>query len=1592
MPGGGEYSATENTTNYKAIHCEKIPELFLDKLVAKKHFSRFGKINRFILRPKRLSCTVEYENVEDARTAVLEAGNFNGIEFVVNYAAHEVAHVQNTEEWFDADVQAELEAMGSGPNLFNTIRTNKAMTLSRTTMLNKPIVTNPTKSIKSTHSNEAIGLDDDVPQIDRKELEAVLKKPALTSEDKYRVLEARDKLIRLANVKQTDIKKAVATRGTCPDMCPEKERLMRDFQRQVSSFEWPDEDEDLKTAISHRKAIKEYSRSSADQEFPLAHELRSESVLQMTMLYLMHRIMDLCEDPQTSLGDWFHFVWDRTRSIRKDITQQELCSLEAVELVEQCARFHIHCAARLVAEDASVFDRKINAENLTKCLQTLKYMYHDLRLKGIECPRESEFRSYVITLNLADSNFLWELRHLPEHIQNATEIKNSIAFCSALQNDNYVRFFAMIKSDQISYLSACILLGYFNKLRLRAMEVIIKSHKSHKAMVCLPLSYLTRILAFEDENSAISFFHYHGWQCNKEEDRVFLQRLNKPDIEYVMDRALKLVESKRLVSVGECVSGRPLNSQGLFENHQPHDSFDTNGLLKSEAWTAEDQLKGNLIKNKITFQSNNQRIFPSTLKTLALKPSTDGNLFKIPLTTPPISPKQHKQKSIFSNSSVQMNQHMSPTPPCKLESSDGSRDLKRTPSIDNNKFVFKVSPEKPTVAHKALLFDQYKPTEKIFGSLTNDEEETYKTYNPLQQIKTEENSFPSRSLGGVTTTNFAIHKTDEQLKLEEMERRKQELEKVQFLQQKKLEKERQKLEVKMKIVEERRNRELKEKEEKRKREQKRKQLKLARVAIQQASEKYQKIILDDVTETLMKELASEELQKSIILNKAALQELDVLFEELLFDVTEDLASEEYAIICCDQLILKKYFCRWLKYSHKEKEKRQLLDNTPLWVTTDSRAQCTEKISHPSQKKNLEMIKRYRLGISCDFKQLLWSDYHWPHERLDLFALVGQHLLTQPPALGPSGVLPSIKYYKFLISLPTDQEELLGFETFCNKWLTKRIKGAQAETGPFLHGIQHNLALCVRKLTGIEVFNEQGEPSNQEANHNDGIICFVSGINLRRSSHKRLQHLLQIAKNYKRVPLAIMAYNCEDYDNYSLEQHLDLQRFMEEGLIANYKCFGCQLTCREFSFRQLFAKAVNFITFDAYKTNNNEVEALAQQKLSTFLNSCLGEEMWRRWLDSSKKNPIFYKICSMPEHVVGVFNKAVEHLRHITQEDLIEMPEFPSELKMFVPEPSNNSDIPLGLEYFPDNWKDTQRLTVIKGVLENISLPIIKKKIHKGITEENLQVWLLNYTAECLPEEDEYFIIEISRLAIQELYKQLNYMNVQEIDFESLKMINFLEILKPIAHARINSVLKKLTKEQLASPVIYLRNDLENYQILPWWLNYPPLCQVTVDYETPSTVPVENATITNTPRCQISSNEISCIIETGEKVSQKLEENSQTSNKQNKILSYSNNTVNIERYLDETCYQFELAKKSLDLDKLYVEKITQDIDESIEEVIPQNLTPPKARKRKIDENTGDMKAVIDKAMDLIKQMDKLEERKKRFRTSSSLRDGFPPFRQ
>lgn len=91
--------------------CTSIPDAFLDKLIAKRHFSQYGRIRNFILQPSKSSCTVEYENGNEAENAFLDGAVYNGEQFDISYTENPMQKPKMAADIIDPEVQDELNAM-----------------------------------------------------------------------------------------------------------------------------------------------------------------------------------------------------------------------------------------------------------------------------------------------------------------------------------------------------------------------------------------------------------------------------------------------------------------------------------------------------------------------------------------------------------------------------------------------------------------------------------------------------------------------------------------------------------------------------------------------------------------------------------------------------------------------------------------------------------------------------------------------------------------------------------------------------------------------------------------------------------------------------------------------------------------------------------------------------------------------------------------------------------------------------------------------------------------------------------------------------------------------------------------------------------------------------------------------------------------------------------------------------------------------------------------------------------------------------------------------------------------------------------------
>lgn len=1247
-------------------------------------------------------------------------------------------------------------------------------------------------------------------------------------------------------------------------MCPEKERMMREAKHQVAVYELQD---GSRYVMNHLVAVKQYSRSSADQESPLTHELRPEPVLKLAMIYLLQHIMDLSDNSDTNLSDWFHFLWDRTRSIRKDITQQELCSLESVSLVEQCARFHIHCAARLIAEEPQVFDQKINTENLTKCLQSLKYMYHDLNLKLVRCPHEAEFRSYVVLLNLHDANFLWEVKQLRPEIRNSPEVRFAIDVYLAMESSNYVKFFALVRST--TYMNACILLRYFTQVRVKALNIILKAYVA-RSPVYMSISYLTYILAFEDFEQCAQFLEYYGLVCDRDDDRFVLDRSTfyYPDIPFLMERAINVVEHKRHSSVGEAVYGSQLEAKDVLEKYEPHDSFDENGLLLYRAWTAEDQ---NYFHPEAKAEARRRQNRASPFPVAA---DDDENLFKKPTALPPVSPRAlspkpkpvpratagSEVKNFFASPPVPSFKDVSETPsnsdnifgakksqaslaPASINIFGGFMGSKAnsqsapkavstadTPDALNPAFSF-TSPPAPNnntffkQPSSDSSFAPVKPSGGFFNSNFVSQPSNNLFGQPIAQSKPP--APPSSIFGGfaaagesnTSNTNSNSNSSWIQSSLRTPEaniiptpatpganqKRFDSIAGIVPLQSA--------VEVEKKREEEERQRKLKEAEERernRKAEEEKRRRELTekeeqRRVIEQAAEKLASNLVEEAVEMEVEGIVEAEVE----LHRLMEQQMEIIYLEILTETVNEnvyqLACEARDVMC--KSILEKYFTSWHKFTRKSINQRKIIENSPFWLTSKTIPEMVPGLEVPLQAEALSSMERYVSGEPRKFSlkpALRGSVDVWPNISIPLIEHLHEVKAQRP-------LTKSKIYWKCIFSLPDSDEDGSGWAL--GDWLEKAMKRQPnfprsenaffAEQKPISHS-STTLNVCIRKLHGAKMLTEAKRTAKEkDFAGTNAVLFFTSAKNLAKA-RLRLEAIVRETEAYDSV--AICVYNSKESHADTIRTGLILDELLGEKISEQ-----CVFFCRDpNAMTTEIAESLHFVA-----TRSSIESDLKMQQIGPLLKECLAEQFWYRIHNSLEQNPTLAAAAHKFSFLRDYHNAAIGRMISMFTPCVDTQNEFPPELRPFVP--PQPLGIPLDLEHFPPEWKNCERrYAKIENLLK--SLRIRADISFENITElQTLEEKVLRFAQTLIPNRR-----EADKLAYKMIQRILSFLGPQPMDRIELKdklaEYNWINCISVIAIDLLTFHYNEAANSnQLPEYIIYDIDEYEEYAGSNWWL-------------------------------------------------------------------------------------------------------------------------------------------------------------------------------
>ncbi|XP_038690546.1 SAC3 family protein C [Tripterygium wilfordii] len=285
--------------------------------------------------------------------------------------------------------------------------------------------------------------------------------------------------------------------GTCPHMCPEGERLQRERLRDLAVFER------LHGNVGKTSpglAVKKFCRTISTKHVRPS-DVRPLPVLEDTLNYLL----DLLNSSVRPFEVIHDFVFDRMRSIRQDLSMQNIVNDKAIRMYEEMVKFHVisHHQLRSCNSNPNMSSvHYLNMEQLKKTLTSL-YNLYEVNQSSNSChENEPEFRSLYVLLHL-DSNSqamgeslsLW-FRLLPSPIIKSKEMCFARSTLRYFRMGNY-KLFICITATEASYLQYCVMEPFIDEIRAMAVSCI--NNGGYK-LYPYPLAHLARLLRMKESD------------------------------------------------------------------------------------------------------------------------------------------------------------------------------------------------------------------------------------------------------------------------------------------------------------------------------------------------------------------------------------------------------------------------------------------------------------------------------------------------------------------------------------------------------------------------------------------------------------------------------------------------------------------------------------------------------------------------------------------------------------------------------------------------------------------------------------------------------------------------------------------------------------------------------------------------------------------------------------------------------------------------------------------------------------------------------------------------------------------------------------
>ena len=373
------------------------------------------------------------------------------------------------------------------------------------------------------------------------------KKPIINILDLPKLIEKKEEKIEKPEKieEKKDINKIIPLLN---GMCSEREMKEREEQNLLSIFELDPEKTkyDNKTQQYIKKvkpefAIQTYTRPGGDLNKVDNSDLRTPKALRDTMNYIINEIIDSDHIKNKKFTKLFQidfkeiclFVTDRFRAIRKNFTilDNMKSNKDCIICHEQIARFLIICLnetidIKSISGDQGIYNLNMKELNLTLTSLSEFYEYSD-RQKQLDSnneniyisPNKEEFISYFILFSLKQKpiEFMSILSKIPYKLRKGNKLSLALKISKAYLSKDAISFMKILKSKECDYLTACIMVLFFNDIRTQLMNILSFDKKpnfdeaKHSYLIYkMSIKEIIEKLPFENENEVIKFLDWFG--------------------------------------------------------------------------------------------------------------------------------------------------------------------------------------------------------------------------------------------------------------------------------------------------------------------------------------------------------------------------------------------------------------------------------------------------------------------------------------------------------------------------------------------------------------------------------------------------------------------------------------------------------------------------------------------------------------------------------------------------------------------------------------------------------------------------------------------------------------------------------------------------------------------------------------------------------------------------------------------------------------------------------------------------------------------------------------------------------------------------